>query len=100
MFVHGLALANVDQGVALGMDDEPAGGVYVFARGVVEDGEIGEFGDAAKGVGHEPLAVLREARNESVEVEDSLRHDDAFDDIKQSGWSIERRSNGSRIEDD
>ena len=82
MLVHGLALANVDQGVALGMDDEPAGGVHVFARGVVEGGEVGELGDAAKGVGYEPLAVLREARNKLVEVEDTLRHNDTFDGIK------------------
>ena len=89
MLVHGLALSNVDQGVALGMDDEPTGGVYVFARGIVEDGEVGELGDTAKGVGHEPLAVLREARDESVEVEDPLRHDNTFDGIKQPGRSIE-----------
>ena len=100
MLVHGLALANVDQGVALGMNDEPAGGVYVFARGVVEDGKVGELGDTAKGVGYEPFAILREARNELVGVEDPLRHNDTFDGIKQSGRSIERRSNGSRVEDD
>jgi hypothetical protein len=70
VFVHGLALANVNQGIALGMDDEPAGGIHMLARRVVEDGEVGELGDAAKGVGHEPLAVLREARDELVEVED------------------------------
>lgn len=100
MLVHGLALANVDQLVTLGMDDEPAGGIYVFARGIVEDGEVGELGDTAEGVGHEPLAVLGGARNELVEVEDALRHNDTFDGIKQPGRGVEGRSDGGGVEDD
>ena len=82
------------------MDDEPAGGIHVFARRVVEDGEVGELGDAAEGIGHEPLAVLREAGDELVEVEDPLRHNDAFNGVKQSGRGVEGRGNGGRIEDD
>ena len=92
VLVHGLALANVDHGVALGMNYEPAGRIHVFARGVVEDGEVGELGNTAEGVGHEPLAVLRGARDELVRVEDSLRHNDTFDCIKQSGRGVEGRS--------
>ena len=89
VLVHGLALTNVDQGVALGMDDEPAGGIHVFTRRVVEDGEIGELGVSTEGVGHEPVAVLGEARDQLVGVEDTLRHDDAFDSIEQSGRGVE-----------
>ena len=100
MIVHGLALANVDRRVALGMDDEPAGGIHVFARGVVEDGEVRELGDAAKGVGNEPLAILGEARDELVGVEYPLRHNDAFDSVEQSGGGVEGRSDGGRVEDD
>ena len=100
MLVHGLALANVDQSIALGMDDEPAGGIHVLAGRIVDDGEIGELGHAAKGIGHEPLAVLREAREELVEVEDPLRHNDTLDGIEQSGRGVEGRSNGCRVEDD
>ena len=100
MFVHGLALANVDQRIALGMDDEPAGGVHVLARRVIDDREIGELGGVAKGIGHEPLAVLREAREELVEVENPLRHDDTFDGIEQSSRGVEGRSDGGRVEDD
>ena len=100
MLVHGLALADVDQGITLGMDEEPAGGVHVLARRIVEDGEVGELGDAAKGIGHEPLAVLREAREELVEVENPLRHNDTLDGIEQSGGGVEGRSNGGRVEDD
>ena len=98
--MHGLALANVDQGVALGVDDEPAGGIHVFARRVVEDGKVGELGSAAEGTGHEPLAVLREAGDELVEVEDPFRHNDTFDGVEQSGRGVEGRSNGGRVEDD
>ena len=100
VFVHGLALANVDQRIALGMDDEPAGGVHVLARGIVDDGEIGELDSVAKGIGHEPLAVLREAREELVEVEDPLRHDDTLDGVEQSSRGVEGRSDGGRVEDD
>ena len=100
MLVHGLALANVNERVTLGMEDEPTGGVHVFARGVVEYGEVGELGDAAEGVGYEPLAVLREARDELIDVENTLRHDDAFDCIKQPGRCVEGGSNGGRVEDD
>lgn len=100
VLVHRLALANVNQCVTLGMDDEPTGGIHVFARGVIEDREVGELGDAAEGVGHEPLAVLRGTRDESVEVEDSLRHNDAFDGTKQPGRGVEGRGDGSRVEDD
>ena len=100
MLVHGLALANVDQGVVLGMNDEPAGGIHALARGVIEHGEIGELGGAAEGVSHEPLAVLREARDELVGVEDPLRHDDTLDGIEQSGRGVEGRRDGGRVEDD
>ena len=96
--MHGLALTGVDQGVALGMNDQPAGGIHMFTRGVVEDGEIRELGVSTKRIGHEPLAVLREARDELVRIEDTLRHDDTFDDIEQSGRGVERRSDGGRVE--
>ena len=89
MLVHSLALARVDQGVALGMNDEPAGGIHVVTRGVVEDGEVGELGDSTEGIGHEPLAVLGEARDELVGVKDALRHNDALDGVKHSGGSVE-----------
>lgn len=100
MLLHGLALTNVDQGVALGVDDKPTGGVHVFARGIVDDREVGELGDAAKCAGHEPLAVLGEARDELVGVEDPLRHNDTFDGIKQPGGGVEGRGDGGRVEDD
>lgn len=100
VFVHGLALTNVDQRIALGMDDEPAGGIHVVTRGIVDDGEIGELDSVAKGIGYEPLAVLREAREELVEVEDPLRHDDTFDGVEQSGRGVEGRSDWGRVEDD
>ena len=82
MLVHGPALANVDQGISLGVNDEPAGGIHVFAGGVVEGGEVGELGDSTKGIGHEPLAVLREARDELVGVKDTLRHNDTLDGVE------------------
>ena len=94
MLVHGVALVNVDQGVALGMGDEPAGGIYVFARGVVEDGEVGELVDTAESVGHEPLAILGGTCDELVGVEDTLRHNDTLDGIKQPGRGVEGRSDG------
>lgn len=95
VFVHRLALTNVDQGVTVGMNEEPAGGIHVFAGGVVEHGEIGKLGVSAKRIGHEPLAILGEARDELVGVEDTPGHNDAFDDIEQSGGGVERRSDGS-----
>jgi hypothetical protein len=57
------ALASVDQGVTLGMNNETGTHVVASARGAVEYGEVGELEDSTKGVGHELLAVLREAQD-------------------------------------